>query len=308
MSANNFSKYDFDKARVKQFINSVFSFITNRPNSLYSFEEIKSLLQTQSQSYKGVQPIEIKNIVGSEGRYRDFDKFFLPKHSHTRGRWESIDKAHYQKIDLPPVSVYKINDFYFVKDGNHRVSVAREQGIEFIDAEVIELKLNFKFNSVDELKLKILELEKENFYNISKIDKIKNVTDIECSVIGNYDILLKHIEGHKYFNSEKKGFEIPWEEAVQSWYDKVYYPIVELARQQKIMSFFEKKTLSDLYIWFVEYWHKLKLDFGHNILPEVAINEYTQKYGDKFKALLKNKINEFIKENWLISGLTDKLH
>lgn len=290
---NKFAKYDFDKARIKQFMNSVFSFITNRPNSLYSFEEIKSLLSTQSQSYKGVQPVKIKNIVGSEGRYRDFDKFFLPKHSHTRNRWESIDKAHYHNIALPPISLYKINDFYFVKDGNHRVSVAREQGVEFIDAEIVELSINFEFKSVDELKTKLLEMEKNNFYNITKLDEIKNAIDIQCSIIGNYDIILKHIEGHKYFNSEQKGYEIPWEEAVRSWYDTVYKPIVELAKQQKIMKNFEKKTVSDLYIWFVEYWHQLKLKLGQDILPEIAINEYTEKYGSNHKFLLKNKIFEF---------------
>lgn len=289
-------KADFEKARLKQFLNSIFSFITNKPNSLYSFDEINKILKNKSQSYKGVQPVPIKNIIGSEGRYKDFDNFFLPKHTNTRDRWESIDSAYYKNISLPPVSLYKINDFYFVRDGNHRVSVAKEKDVEFIDAEVTELKLNFKFNSIDELKKIILNMEKENFYNVTNLKSLRKNVDIECSIIGNYDILLNHIEGHKYFLSENKGFEIPYHQAVTSWYDKVYMPIIELSKQEKIIDFFKDRTLSDLYIWFIEYWHKLKNELGFSVLPEVAIEEYAFKYGNKFKAGLKRKIKNFLEK------------
>ncbi|HOK40067.1 MAG TPA: transcriptional regulator [bacterium] len=287
------TKADFEKARLKQYLNSIFSFITNKPNSLYSFEEINNIIKPKSQSYKGIQSVPIKNIIGSEGRYKDFDNLFLPKHSHTRDRWESIDSAYYKDIQLPPVSLYKINDYYFVKDGNHRVSVAREKGIEFIDAEVIELKLDFSFNSIEELKAKILEYEKDYFYNKTKLKEYRKDADINCSIIGNYEILLNHIDGHKYFLSEKRGIEVPYSEAVLSWYDNVYLPIIKLSKQEKIEKYFPDKTLSDLYIWFIDYWHRLKIDFGFSILPEIAISEYTQKYGKKQQTLLLQKIKEF---------------
>jgi hypothetical protein len=72
------------------------------------------------------------------GRYRQFDRDFMPKKESLRGKWERVDRAFVRGEELPPVTLYKIGDQYFVEDGNHRVSVARYQGVEMIDAEVTE--------------------------------------------------------------------------------------------------------------------------------------------------------------------------
>lgn len=77
--------------------------------------------------------------MGSVGRHRQFDRNFMPKNTSLQGKWKRVDKAFVRGEELPPVSLYKIGDSYFVEDGNHRVSVARYQGVEMIDAEVVEL-------------------------------------------------------------------------------------------------------------------------------------------------------------------------
>jgi hypothetical protein len=92
----------------------------------------------QGQFYRGVQQVPVSKIIGSVDRYHDFDRRFLPTQSHTRPRWESVDIAHHTDVQLPPVQLYKVGEAYFVKDGNHRVSVAKEQGADYIDAEVID--------------------------------------------------------------------------------------------------------------------------------------------------------------------------
>ncbi len=88
----------------------------------------------------GKREVDVSKIVGSVGRYRQFDSGFMPKKASLRGKWARVDRAFVGGEELPPVSLYKIGDQYFVEDGNHRVSVARYQGVEMIDAEVVELR------------------------------------------------------------------------------------------------------------------------------------------------------------------------
>ena len=91
--------------------------------------------------YRGLQDIPVKNIVGSTGRYEDFTRRFLPRRSGKRDkeRWRNIYTLAVTGKGFPPIDVYKIDQVYFVKDGNHRVSVARELGWKMIQAHVTEL-------------------------------------------------------------------------------------------------------------------------------------------------------------------------
>ena len=133
---------DFDLARFKANIQKVFStFVWKNPN-LLSLYEVTKLIKPDSEAYLGMQAIEVKKIIGSENRYQDFSSAFYPTNNSLKGRWQSIDAARLDNVTLPPISVYKIGEWYFVRDGNHRVSVARSEGLEFIDAEVVELSSN----------------------------------------------------------------------------------------------------------------------------------------------------------------------
>jgi hypothetical protein len=104
------------------------------------FEEAKSALTRWSQVYRGMRTVEVEKIVGSVGRCRDFDESFLPVKVNMSQRWGRVDRAYHQGVELPAVSLYKIGDTYFVRDGNHRVSVARYHGAAAIDAEVVEIR------------------------------------------------------------------------------------------------------------------------------------------------------------------------
>ena len=88
----------------------------------------------------GLRAVRSTDIAGSVGRCREFDGAFLPASGSVRARWERVDRAFHESRELPPVRLYKIGDSYFVEDGNHRVSVARYHGIEWIDAEVTEFR------------------------------------------------------------------------------------------------------------------------------------------------------------------------
>ena len=105
-----------------------------------SFEDARSALTRWSQAYQGMRTVEVEKIVGSVGRCRDFDSSFLPVKVSMRRRWGRVDRAYHQGVELPAVSLYKIGETYFVRDGNHRVSVARYHRAAAIDAEVVEIK------------------------------------------------------------------------------------------------------------------------------------------------------------------------
>jgi hypothetical protein len=107
---------------------------------LLSFEEAKGALSHWSQVYRGMRIVDVEKITGSVGRYKDFDESFLPLKVSLAERWGRIDCAYHKGDELPAVSLYKIGDAYFVRDGNHRVSVARYHKVAAIDAEVVEIR------------------------------------------------------------------------------------------------------------------------------------------------------------------------
>ena len=140
---------DFERARQKAAIHDLLAAVNRRPNDLVPFHEIRKRLSPEGESYRGLQTVPIDQIVGSMDRFEDFDRTFLPRKKNTRGRWTNVDRAFYHDVRLPPIQLYKVGDIYFVKDGNHRVSVARERGVEFIDAEVIEGHVRVPLTSHD---------------------------------------------------------------------------------------------------------------------------------------------------------------
>ncbi len=240
---------DFNKARNKAMFTRILTLLTREKDELLSFEEVKALVKPESETYGGVKTVPISLVVGSEGRYRDFNRFFLPRHQHLHSRWERVDLAHYQQIDLPPVNLYEIGGVYFVRDGNHRVSVARAQGIEFIDAEVISLGSKITLEpgmSRDDLKRAVIDLEKKEFFKKTRLDQLRPQIDLEFTATGRYDEIIRHINGHKYFLNLSRKAEISFEEGVLSWYDIVFAPIVDIVRAEKILTRFPGRKTADL--------------------------------------------------------------
>ncbi len=142
MELNDQADKDFARARRRAFLRLLGAYLRMDPasNRLLSFDEVRSAWGALQETYVGKRMVPIEEIVGSVGRHRDFDRAFLPGKESLRERWKRIDWAFRQAECLPPVSLYKLGDAYFVRDGNHRVSVARQRGIRTIEAEVVELK------------------------------------------------------------------------------------------------------------------------------------------------------------------------
>lgn len=133
---NAHSEYELARRRAK---NGAFrAAITRRCNSLASMDDLTRGMSVEGEHYRGLQQVPVRDIVGSIDRHRDFDANFNPLCDHTRQRWLRVANAHLRGTGLPAVQLIKIGRVYMVEDGNHRVSVARHFGVEYIDAEVTE--------------------------------------------------------------------------------------------------------------------------------------------------------------------------
>lgn len=282
---------DFNKARTKEFFSRVLHILRPQKNRLLNFHEIKSLLRPQGEIYRGMQVVDLENIIGSEGRYRDFNAAFLPKSDHVRSRWESVDKAHIQDVILPPIKLYKVGSYYFVRDGNHRVSVARMQGVAAIDAEVTELKTQYKLDgqqSREELAARLVGYEREKFIEQTQLDQVIPMEHLEFSDAGRFDEIVQHIEGHKYYINQDIDEEISFSDAALSWYYNVFLPIVQQISSDGVMARFPGRTKADLYLWIVKHWDELKRQYGEKISLKDATRDYAHRQGQSLWKQLKD--------------------
>ena len=279
MSDNMYSsmtRQDFSRARMKETLGRILALLKPQKDEMLSLGDIRSLLRPESETYKGMQTVPIDRIVGSEGRYRDFNKAFLPRHDKLMRRWMRVDEAHYRNIILPPIKLFEIGGAYFVRDGNHRVSVAKAQGAEFIDAEVVSLGSEISLTpgmTRDEVKGAVIQFEKRRFFEETRLDGMRKGCSIELSEIGRYDELLSHIREHKWYMNLNKTEEIPFEEAAASWYDNVYAPIVSIIREANLLSQFPGTTEADLYVFIGKHWGELNARYGPLFTLEEAAED-----------------------------------
>lgn len=274
---------DFNAARAKAFFRDVLAFVRGQKNDLLSYEQVREKLRIGGPIYRGVQTVRVDQIVGSVNRYRDFDRAFLPTQSHTADRWQKINRAFYKEISLPPVMLYKVGEVYFVVDGNHRVSVARDKGQEFIEAEVRECAV--KVEVQPDLQPDDLEIlgEKVMFLEKTGLDRLRPDADIELTILGGYERMLEHIAVHKYFMGLDFKRDVGDEEAVTHWYDTVYLPLVEAIRRAGILPKFSKRTEGDLYLWVIDHQHFLR-EFQPDITPDEAAENFAATYRSRRSA------------------------
>ncbi len=276
---------DFNKARNKALFNDVQHLLNLKETELLSFGDVKKWLKPKNEIYLGMQVVPVDLIAGSEGRYKDFDNHFFPRSIHLKNRWKRIDEAHLRDIILPPIQLYEIGGLYFVRDGNHRVSVARAQGVECIDAEVTSLQSEIKLRAGmtrKQILKRVLNYEKRTFYAETVFGDVTDYWDLDFSAVGEYDVIYNQIEIHRQYMSENAKTEVSMTAAVDSWYREVYLPVIHVLKKRRIMRRFRKRTVSDMYVWLTKYWEELKNKFGEDISLDTAAEKLSDTYGCSF--------------------------
>ena len=272
------ARSDFGRLRTRETLTRILSLLKAQRDEMLSLGDVRSIVRPDSETYKGMRTVPVEQIVGSEGRFKDFNRAFLPRHDKMARRWIRVDMAHYQNVILPPIKLFEIGGVYFVRDGNHRVSVAKSQGAEFIDAEVTSLASKVELTprmTREELKRVIIDFEKKSFFEETHLDVLRPGCVLECSEVGRYDELRAHIREHKWYINLKKAEEIPFEKAVTSWYDNVYFPIMQIVRDSRVLAHFPHATEADLYVYVGRHWSELIKRYGPLFTLEEAAEDFT---------------------------------
>jgi len=269
---------DFSRARFKSFINQVFSVLSGQRNNLLSYDDVKEKLRIGGPIYRGMKTVRLDQVAGSLNRYHEFDRAFLPKEDQLAGRWTKVDRAFYQDVYLPPIVLYKVGEVYFVVDGHHRVSVAREQGQEFIEAEVRECATRVNITASIRPEDLVILGSKVDFLERTGLDTLRPESDIKLTIPDGFTRMLEHIAVHRYFMGLDYKRDIPEKEAIEHWYDTVYMPIVSIIRQSKLTDDFPGKTEGDLYLWALDHQHYLYKEQGKPLQsPEIAALQFIEE-------------------------------
>lgn len=272
------ARSDFQRARFKAFLNRAWGAISGQRTTLLSYDEIKEKLHIGGPLYRGVKTVRVDQIAGSLNRYHEFDRVFLPASDTLAERWQRVNRAFYEEVSLPPVVLYKVGQVYFVVDGHHRVSVAREQGQLEIEAEVRECATRVNITAdIRPEDLVILE-SKVHFLERTSLDNLRPDADIKLTIPDGFERMLEHIAVHRYFMGIDHKRDIAEDEAVADWYDHVYLPIIQVIRETEILNEFPGKTEGDLYLWILDHQHYLVEEEGITLqMPEDAARTFLER-------------------------------
>ena len=264
------------------------SLVTGADTNLYNYHEVTNRLKARQQVEMGTEMVPLDSIVGSVGRYRDFTRTFLPRAAVNEERWSRVDAAMNSLEGVPPIDLFKIGEVYFVRDGNHRISVAHANGLKDIEARVTVVETDVDL-TVDDFKARdqwIIKAERKEFLEQTDLDSLRPGHGIEFTEPGRYPMLLRHIHVHWYLRNldiKRAGGDawLDWADAVESWYDTVYLPIVEAIRKVDVMADFPERTEADLYLWIAHHREELSLEYDLAPLsPDEAVSTFTEVYSD----------------------------
>jgi nucleotide-binding universal stress UspA family protein len=292
MSLTSFTKQsainDFQQAHHQAALQQIAARLTGKSLELLSYDDVLRQLKLTGRAARGVQTIPLSSIVGTVGRCTDFTRTFLPLKSSDEQRWANLKAfvAENSLDALPPIDVYQIGSAYFIQDGHHRVSIARQMGVAFIAAHVTEVQTRVPLTPEADWEELIRQAEYAEFLEYTHLDRLRPQSDFVVSVPGQYTKLEDHIEVHRYFIELATDREITYEEAVCRWHDEAYLPIVEAIREQGILRHFPGRTATDFYLWIAEYRLTLQHELGWTISPEAATASLLDRFTTRSRPLL----------------------
>ncbi len=255
----------YESATQQAFWQKVFSHLRGKPAQLLSFEDVRARLRLREESYKGLQDISVDAIVGSVGRYKDFTSSFLPTSAVNKERWSRVYAETMGAMGLPPIEVYRVGEVYFVRDGNHRVSVARELGYDTIQAYVTELDAPSCLSDLVATRQMDAAEAYMTFLDESGLRRVMQEDSLMLSEPSRYSDLMGHINLHLSVTEECEDCPMTLEEAAAHWYENVYQPSVALMRQYNVLEHSKGRTETDMYLWLVDHLYELEQQYMGNV-------------------------------------------
>ena len=228
---------DFARERRRRALSKIASRLHLAPDdvsTMLPFEEVVAALGRRSETDLGQQEIRLDSIVGTVARGRgEFDRNFRPATTDVRGRWEAIATARRRGTAMPPIDVYRIGDMHFVKDGHHRVSVARAMGDTHIEANVREVRTQLPAGS--ELKLRDLPLKRhERIFHERVPLSPEHRARIRLSDEWRYAELANLVEAWGLRASYARHQLLSRPEVAEAWFREEYEPVVEVLAEAQL--------------------------------------------------------------------------
>jgi DNA-binding Lrp family transcriptional regulator/uncharacterized ParB-like nuclease family protein len=222
----------------------------------------------------GTRPVPLSKIVGSVGRYHDFDSTFRLKDHLPDERLRNIKKMMREGKPFPPVELYQFRDEFYVLDGHHRVSAAKEFGHQDIEARIVQVI------PADHTLENMLYRERGDFHEKAGLPEL-----IEITEVGQYGHLERQISRHQDFLAKEKGSAVSFREAALEWYKSIYLPLTAAIKRGKLLESFPNRTLADLYVYIS--WHQWEKgttrDYG------IGIDRFIPKDMEAFRKKMSDK-------------------
>ena len=291
----------FQAIQNRVFWGEMLSHLTGRHSELMKFDEVRSRLRLHEERYEGVRDIPLENIVGSVGRYKDFTATFLPKNSNMKERWSRVYALANSQQGPPPIELYKVGGAYFVRDGNHRVSVARQLGAKTIEAHVVALPTTVPLRpGMSPQQMEAAQAYASFLDETGLTRAVPDHESIELTAPARYHELIGHIFLHERVLEKLRGRALTTKEVTADWYHSIYKPAIDLIRKYNVLELVKsrkkQRTEGDLFLWLMNVLLELRhqygeeapvksfseaivsyLEAGHATVPDALENEEDEK-------------------------------
>jgi hypothetical protein len=255
------SERDFDRARKKAAVQDLLSVLRFDSADLLPFETVRQRLGLGQGEYRGVQTIPLDQIVGSVGRHSDFTRTFLPRTDRIRDRWQRLDWLKNVR-GTAPIEAYKVGQVYFVLDGNHRVSVARQAGASTVEGHIWEFETRVPLEPDDSLRDVLVRQEYLEFLERTQLDKHRPDVYIILTGPGRYREFEEQIAIHRHYLELERGQAVGFQDAAVHWYDQVYLPMIQVIHRDELLRHFPGRTAADLVSWVIRNRDRLRQRYG----------------------------------------------
>ena len=223
---------DFLRVRRRRAMSRIAHRLRGEPgdvNVILPFEEVVAALGRTSERQLGLQVVPLDAVVGTVDRTRDFDRQFRPTTVRVRARWERIAAAMRRGESMPPIDVYRIGDLHFVRDGHHRVSVARALGRRDIDAYVTDVTTRVPVDG--ELRVSDLLLKDHERLFGERVPLPAGARErLRVSDPWDYSVLAEGVEAWGFRVMQDRGAFMDREQVAAEWYAREYVPVVTMLR------------------------------------------------------------------------------
>lgn len=231
------ARTDFSRARRRRRLSDLAARLRREPddiNVILPFDEVVEALGRRGERRLGRQVIPLDSIAGTVDRTREFDRSFRPTSRRVRRRWEGIAKAMRRGEAMPPIDVYRVGELHFVVDGHHRVSVARQLGLDVIEANVTEIVTEVGAGRETRVRDLALKGHERLFFERVPLGPEARV-QILFREKWRYAALAEGVEAWGFRAMQACGEYMTREEVARDWFAHEYLPIVEVLRESDLI-------------------------------------------------------------------------